>query len=320
LAAIIKIQIRPLLIRNIYQLKYDLKHLAAFVAVGDELNFHRAAEKLGIAQPAVSRMIGELEQRLGVKLMERTTRRVSLTESGSYLREEARAILRRVELSERTAKSFASGTKAILRLTYMNLAGHALVPDIVSEFRREHPDIRCEMTYLTSPLQRDGILKSEIDVGFIVGPFVSSEIDSKPVARHPLVALLPADHPLGKKKVLTVQDLADEPLVLGTMEEWPTLRQIIVNVFQGEGKLPSIAQEASSLTGILGLVTAGVGPTIFCGVPRFCTEPTILARRIMTQQHAYVDTHMIWKKNRITIPLKKFIKTADEISKAYLTE
>jgi DNA-binding transcriptional LysR family regulator len=308
------------LIQKTYQLKYDLKHLAALVAVGDELNFHRAAEKLGMAQPAVSRMIRELEQRLGIKLIERTTRRVSLTESGSYLREEARAILTRVELSERTAKSFASGTKAILRLAYMNLAGHALVPDIVSGFRRDNPDIRCEMTYLTSPLQRDAVLKNEIDVGFIVGPFQSAEIDSKPVARHPLVALLPAEHPLGGKEVVTVRDLADEPLVLGTTEEWPTLRQIIVNVFQSDGKMPTIAQEASSLTGILGLVTAGVGPTIFCGVPRFCSEPTILARRIATEQHAYVETHMIWKKNRLSIPLKRFIRKADEVSAAYLAD
>lgn len=299
-------------------MKYDLKHLAAFVAVGDELNFHRAAEKLGIAQPAVSRMIGELEQRLGVKLMERTTRRVTLTESGAYLREEARAILRRVELSEQTAKSFASGTRAILRITYMNLAGHALVPDIVSAFRREHPDIRCEMTYLTSPLQRDGILKGEIDAGFIVGPFISAEIDSRPVARHPLMALLPPDHPLARKAALSVHDLADEALVLGTTDEWPTLRQIITNVFQAEGRTPLVSQEASSLTGILGLVTAGVGPTIFCGVPRFCAEPAIVARRILTEQHAYVETHMIWKKNRITIPLRKFLRKADEVSVEYL--
>jgi len=301
-----------------HQQKFDLKHLAAFVAVGDELNFHRAAEKLGIAQPAISRMIRELEQRLGIKLVERTTRRVALTESGNYLREEARAILTRVELSERTAKSFASGTKAILRLAYMNLAGHSLVPDIVSGFRRDNPDIRCEMTYMTSPLQRDAVLKNEIDVGFIVGPFQSVEIDSRPVARHPLVALLPADHPLGRKEMVTVSDLADEPLVLGTTEEWPTLRQIIVNVFQSDGKMPAIAQEASSLTGILGLVTAGVGPTIFCGVPRFCSEPSIIARRIATQQHAHVETHMIWKKNRISIPMRKFLRKADEIAVDYL--
>ena len=90
-------------------MRYDLKHLSTFVAVAEELNFHRAAQRLMMAQPAVSRIVLELEERLGVKLLERTTRRVRLTESGRYLLEEAQAILDRVEVAESTARLVGLG-------------------------------------------------------------------------------------------------------------------------------------------------------------------------------------------------------------------
>ena len=161
-------------------MRYDLKHLATFVAVAEELNFHRAAERLTMAQPAVSRIVLELEDRLGVKLLERTTRKVRLTESGRYLLEEAQAILGRIDIAENTARLLASGTKAILRVGYTTITGHSLVPDITREFRLTNPDVRLELTYLTSPVQRDKILQDEIDLGFIEGSFQNSEIEFTP--------------------------------------------------------------------------------------------------------------------------------------------
>ena len=122
-------------------IRYDLKHLATFVAVAEELNFHRAAERLNMAQPAVSRIVLELEDRLGVKLLERTTRKVRLTESGRYLLEEAQEILGRIDVAENTTRLLASGTKAILRIGYTTITGHSLVPDITREFRLSQP--RC---------------------------------------------------------------------------------------------------------------------------------------------------------------------------------
>jgi DNA-binding transcriptional LysR family regulator len=174
---------------------YDLKHLSTFAAVAEELNFHRAAECLTMAQPAVSRIVLELEDRLCVKLLERTTRKVSLTESGRYLLEEAQEILGRIDIAENTVRLLASGTKAILRIGYTTITGHSLVPGITREFRISNPDVRLELTYMTNPAQRDRILQDGIDFGFIEGSFQSSEIDSMPVARHRLVALLPPNHP-----------------------------------------------------------------------------------------------------------------------------
>ena len=129
------------------------------------------------------------------------------------------------------------------------------------QFRLANPDVRLELTFLTSPAQRDRILQDEIDFGFIVGAFQNSEIESRLIARHSLVALMPPGHPLTARPALTIEDLAGEQLVMGTHTEWPSFRRIVVDAFQSAGQVMTVGQEASSLTGLLGLVTAGVGIT-----------------------------------------------------------
>lgn len=299
-------------------MRYDLKHLMTFVAVAEELNFHRAAERLTMAQPAVSRIVLELEERLGVKLLERTTRKVRLTESGRYLLEEAQDILRRLDIAENTVHLLASGTKAILRVGYTTISGHSLIPDITREFRLSNPDVRLELTYMHSPAQRDKILQDEIDIGFIEGSFQSSAIESRPVARHRLMALLPPDHPLAARATLTIDDLAAHPLVMGTNAEWPTLRRIVVDAFQRAGQVLNVAQEASSLTGILGLVTAGVGITIFTGMPRFCGEEALVPRPIVTDPPVIVETYLAWRRASISTAMRRFIEASEQVGKAYM--
>lgn len=297
-------------------MRYDLKHLMAFVAVAEELNFHRAADRLTIAQPAVSRLVNELEERLNVRLLERTTRSVRLTEPGRYFLEEAREILARINLSEGNVRLLASGTKGILRVGYTTINGHSIVPDVVKAFRATHPDIRLEISYLTAPRQRDKIILGELDAGFMEGSFQSTEIATKIVARHRLIVLLPADHPLSSHEVLTVDDIAGEEIVIGTNDEWPTLRRIVVDAFQSAGHIMKVTQEAPELSGLLGLVTAGVGLTVFCGLPRFCGGPSIVARPLVTKPAVLVETHLAWRRTNDATALRRFLDTARRVSSA----
>jgi LysR family transcriptional regulator, benzoate and cis,cis-muconate-responsive activator of ben and cat genes len=299
-------------------MRFDLKHLATFNAVAEELNFRRAAERLSMAQPAVSRIIMELEDRLGVQLLERTTRRVRLTSAGRFMLEESRDILGRVDVASSTARLLASGTKAILRIGYTTITGHSLVPEITREFRQNNPEVRIELTYLTSPAQRDKILQQELDFGFIESSFHSSEIETRPVATHRLVALLPPTHPLAAKPYVTVEELAREPIVMGTDAEWPTFRRIVVDVFQRAGQVLIIHQEASSLTGILGLVTAGVGVTVFCGKPSFCGEGVIVSRPLLTVPPTIVETHLAWRRSGMSEAMRRFVETSERVGAAYL--
>ena len=293
-----------------------MRHLIAFVAVAEELNFHRAAERLATAQPAVSRMVQELETRLGVRLLERTTRRVRLTDSGRYLLDEARDILKRMDVAEETTRQLASGTRGTLRVGYTTITGHSLVPDISREFRQTDPDIRQALSYHSSPEQRDLIIRDEIDIGFLVGSFQSAEIETRLVARHPVVALMTPGHPLAAQAEVTPADLAQVPLVLGTDAEWPTFRRVVTDMFQDEGRVMQVTQEASSLVCILGIVTSGIGMTIFCGLPRFCGEHAITARPIRTRQPVVVETHVAWKRARSNPIMQRFVATAQAVGAA----
>jgi len=291
-------------------LHFDLKHLSTFVAVAEELNFHRAAERLATTQPAVSRIVQELETRLNVTLLERTTRSVRLTEGGRYLLGEAREILSRTEAAERYTKMLGSGAKGTLRVGYTTITGHSLVPDISRAFRAENPEVRLDLSYHSSPAQRDLIIHDQIDVGFLVGPFKSSEIKTRLVATHSVVALLRPDHPLCAKSELTVADLAEEPIVLGTDAEWPTFRRVVVDMFQKEGYVLSVAQEATSMLGILGLVTAGMGVTMFCGLPRFCGSEAVVSRPIRTKSPVLVETHVAWKRSKTSRTIGNFVESS----------
>jgi DNA-binding transcriptional LysR family regulator len=299
-------------------MRYELKHLSTFVAVAEELNFHRAAERLMMAQPAVSRIIVELETRLGVKLLERTTRSVRLTESGRYLLQEAQGILSRIEIVEDHVRHFAKGIRTILRIGYTTITGHSLLPTIAQEFRRTNPEVRLDLTYLTSPQQRHRILQGEIDFGFVEGSFQSPEISTRVVARHGLVVLMKSDHILGKNDVLSIDDIYQEPLVMGTRDEWPTFRRIVSDAFRSADRVLSVAQEASSLTGLLGLVTAGVGMTIFCGLPSFCVDGTIVARRLTTSPPITVETHLAWRRTDMSGTMHRFVETAQRVADNYI--
>ena len=186
-----------------------------------------------------------------MKLLERTTRRVRLTESGRYLLEEAIAILARAEAAENTVRLLASGTKAILRVGYTRrrpCAGARRRPRVPA--LQSRGQARVDLPDLAGPARSHS--RGRIDLGFIQGHFQSSEIESRLVARHRLVALLPPDHPLAAKAEITIADLAAESLVMGTSAEWPTFRRVL-DTFQRAGHVLSVAQEASSLIGILGL-------------------------------------------------------------------
>jgi DNA-binding transcriptional LysR family regulator len=286
-------------------LHYDLKHLRVFVAVAEELNFHLAAERLGLTQPAVSRIVSDLEDRLGIQLLERTTRLGRLTDAGRFLLHEAQDIMPRVTQAATNAKLIAAGTKGILKIGFTTINGHAFVPDVVNHFRAQNPDVQVDLVYLAAPPQRDRIVTGELDGGFMEGSFHGSQIVTRLSARHRLLVLLSPDHPLAAKDVLTIEDIAEEKIILGTPDHWPTLRQFITNVFQGEGRVLKIHQELPTLTSILGFLTSDSGITIFPGFPRFATA-ALVSRPLMTEPAVLVETHFAWRRTNTNAALRLF--------------
>ncbi len=102
---------------------------------------------------------------------------------------------------------------------------------------------------------------------------------------------------------------------MGTNAEWPTFRRIVVDAFQNAGQVMNVGQEASSLIGILGLVTAGVGITVFCGMPRFCGEHAIAPRPIVTDPPVVIETHLAWRRANTSGPMRRFIETSQKVNR-----
>lgn len=147
----------------------DIRQLKAFIAVAEELNFHRAAERLATVQPALSRLIQNLELDMQVQLLWRTTRHVELTEAGKTLLREARMLLQNLEQAVKVTQQSANGTAGNLILGYMDFAIHTVLPDMLAALSKHKSDIGVSLTYMSTMQQRMALIEGNIDLGIMIG-------------------------------------------------------------------------------------------------------------------------------------------------------
>lgn len=272
----------------------DIRQLKAFVAVADELNFHRAAEKLGTVQPALSRMIRNLEQDMDVILLLRTTRSVALTESGKVFLGEARLLLNQLSSAIRTTQAAERGTVGSLSLAYIDFAVHSLLPDMVSAVAAAAPDIRFELTYLSSAQQRLALLEGRIDMGILIGQANSPSVESLRMADETLVVALPGNHRLASKRNLSFADIRDEPVLFGNEQDWSAFRDILFRLYAQNGGSPRIVLEASSAAALFGLAAKGLGIAFYVGVPKLYQGCGLVFRPLAPE--ITIPISLAWRK------------------------
>ena len=146
----------------------EFRHLRAYIAVAEELNFRRAAERIGIVQPALSRTLRDLEDHLGVLLLLRNTRAVSVTPAGRVFLDEARALLQGLNRAVTVTRNAAEGRTGEITLAYMDFAVHRLVPQLLARLKANAPGIRVALTYMPTALQRDALIRNTIDAGLLI--------------------------------------------------------------------------------------------------------------------------------------------------------
>ena len=206
----------------------ELRHLRYFVAVAEELHFHRAAQRLHISQPPLSQQIRALERELGVTLLARNRRRVALTAAGEAFLDDARSILAAVERASERARGIARGSLGTLAIGFVGSAMFSQrLPQILREFRTRHPDVEL-MT----------------------------------IQRERLVAALPADHPLAARRRLRAQDLRGESFVILTRREAPGLYAGLAAAMGEAGGLPDDVLEVAEMQTIISLVAGGFGVSL----------------------------------------------------------
>ncbi|PRG72195.1 LysR family transcriptional regulator [Burkholderia multivorans] len=244
----------------------DLRHLRVFVAVAEELHFTKAAERLALGQPVVSRLLTDLEDGLSVKLLHRTTRAAELTDAGKVLLIEARRIIDQFVKATVLTQRAGAGLQEQLRIGYSEFAINGGLPSVVRNFREHFPNVTLELRYMTTLNQRAAMLRGEIDAGFVQGMFDNPLVDNHLFQQDHLILVMSDRHPMSGRSDVALDELRSEPFVFGDNQIWGTFREAVFDACRRKGFVPRIVQEANAGAGILGLVTAGIGMTIYASI------------------------------------------------------
>lgn len=287
----------------------NLRDMTAFLVVAEELGFRKAAERLGLDQSVLSRRIKQLEVDLGFPLLFRTTREVALTDAGRIMVERGGQVLRDLDQAIDHARMAAEGAIGRLRVAYMSFAAIRLMPDVVKGFSTRHPEVRLDLVYMRTSAQLDALRRDRADVGFLLGPVEDPAFETLTAARERLRLVLPNDHALAKVENILMRDVAALPLVLGTSNEWDFFRALLDRLFAARGLGLTVAREASSTMGILGLVAGGLGPTIYVeSVARVLPEG--LVARPIADCDELITTALCWNRGRASPVLRHFLAVA----------
>lgn len=245
----------------------ELRHLRYFIAVAEELHFGRAAARLHMAQPPLSQQIRALEEELGVRLLERTSRSVRLTPAGGAYLDQARDTLVRLDEAGRQARRIHRGEAGELDVGYMNPVMDAVLCRALARFGEARPEVALRLRELPTPLQLEELRAGRLDLGFIRlmerGDGLNG-LSTRVVAREPYVLALPEGHPLLRLATVPLSRVAAEPLILFPRQGLPELYDAMLDALRAGGGEPRVSQEVSGKHAALALVAAGFG---VCLVP-----------------------------------------------------
>ncbi len=237
----------------------EIRQLRYFVAVAETLHFGRAAERLHLSQPPLSRQIAALEQELGVRLLDRHSRQVALTYAGRRLLQDARIALEGVDQACRNARLAEAGQLGELSIGFMMHAAYTVVPRLTRRFTSAYPQVRVTLRETLPSLLEDEVLSGRFDVGIMFPPAPSRRLRVLPVHREPLCAALPAEHKLALRQVLAPDDLAGQPLIVVSAEASATLRDITIAYCRRSGVAPEVRLEVQLQQTIISMVAENLG-------------------------------------------------------------
>ena len=293
----------------------ELRHLRYFVAVAEELHFSRAAERLHIAQPPLSQQIMQLEDELGVRLLERTRRRVMLTDAGRLVLEEARRTLAQAERVVSAARRAAEGSIGFLRVGFSSSAPYTTLPAILRSFRAQFPEVALNLFERSTEEQVELLAAGAIDVAFVRRPVENApeSLIVKTILRERLVLALPHDHKLRNRRSVEVRSLRSEPFILFPRHAAPGLYDQIDSICGRAGFKPKVAQEAVQMQTIVSLVSAGLGIAIVpASVSNLHRERVVY--RSLRPANAWTEMAVAYDQNSRSKVLQAFLRVTAKIS------
>ena len=263
----------------------ELRHLRYFEAVGTALSFSRAAEKLHIAQPPLSRQIQQLEEELGATLINRQVRPLALTPAGKFFLEQSVQLLARLTETREATRRIAQGQRTSFGIGFVPSALYGVLPELIRQFRANHADVEVHLCELTSIQQVDALKAGRIDVGFGRLVLDDPDIQCERILEEPMAVALPAGHALLTQDTLGLDQVVGEPLVLYPARPRPSYADEVLKLYRTHGLQPKVAMEANELQTAIGLVAAGVGIALVPDSVRRLHRDDV-AYRLLTNQDA----------------------------------
>ena len=213
----------------------NIKHLEYFVAVADELHFGRAAERLGMAQPPLSRQIKLVEEDLGVLLFNRGRSRITLTQAGEVLFERVQDILARLEDARLEAKRIGQGAEGRLRIGFVGSSTYGVVPNLIKSFRKHYPNVNLSLMPMNNAGLHRALVRREIDIAIARPALQDAEVLSRHLATEPLVLAVPDSNPLGADAAVSLASLAAQTLVLYPETPRPSFADQVLDLCRARG-------------------------------------------------------------------------------------
>lgn len=237
----------------------EFRHLKYFQIVAKELHFRKAAEKLFITQPALSRQIQQLEEYVGAKLFDRDKRNVSLTKAGEYLLKESQFMFDHLGFIKDNIRHIANGDEGEIRIGFVGSAMQSVIPSLLKKINKKSPDVHFVLTELTNQDQVDLIRNDQLDLGFIRTMRLPEGLIKKDVFEETFCLVLPKSHPISSRNFSNISDLKEENFILFSSQYSHGYYDKIMSIFEDQGFAPKIAHESVHANTIFRLVENELG-------------------------------------------------------------
>jgi len=287
----------------------ELRQLRYFVAVGDEQHYGRAAQRLRVAQPALSRQIQNMEEEIGFNLFDRLPRGVKINAAGKLLLEDARRILQELHDATAIAKRIGSGLAGTLKLGYVqSLSWHGIVPESLRHFREQRPDVELQLKPLGSSEQTAAVQSGALDAGYVYSMGkIARELGQLELGLVTLVLAIPAGHALANLKTLRLKDLIDAPFILFPRRASPIFYDaLMAECARGGLKAPHIVQEVADESIMLSMVACGIGVAIVSSASQWRHPPGITLSPVK-DLGLQLPFALIWRTDNHSPLLSNFI-------------
>lgn len=288
-------------------MRSDLRLLRYFVATAEDLHFRRAADRLGIAQPALSRAIQTLETELGVALFLRSNRNVQITPAGQVFLDRAREILSLMERATEDVRNAHEGRVGSLRIGYTDFAIAGALPTLLTEFQDHQPQITLKPQHGVTLTQLYRLAEGKLDVGFVTGPVNKDGYDQHAVQSETFVCVCADSHPFAERSAIRLAELATEDFVHGSSTDWQHFYDYLIPLCRRAGFTPRIVQEAFNTAGILGLVSCGMGLTVLTENVCRTLAPGVVVVPIEDVSERLITT-ALWRRDHMVGPTRHFVE------------